>query len=320
MRDLNALATFVAVVNSNSFSLAAERRDISKALVSKHIQELEASVGTKLLNRSTRKLGLTQAGEQFYTRCARLVADAEDAIHDLENMSRSAHGLIRVSTAIAFGRLHLLPAIADFLRENPSVQIDITLSDRFADLVSSSVDVVVRMADEPRLNNLVARKLAPVMQVLAASPAYLESVGPLRSPADLLRCNCLLYAGVGNREWRLCGPEDQHLIKVSGNFRANTGDGIAEAALAGLGVAMMPTFIAGRYLETGELTQVLPTYRLPERTLYAAFLPDRNLPARIRTFVRFLTERFGTEPYWDARPALRTVGKTPPHMIPSNSP
>src|SRR3990167_10046608 len=138
MHDLNALATFVAVVNANSFTIAADRCGISKALVSRHIQELENSLGVKLLNRSTRKLGLTQAGERFYDRCSRIVAQAEEAVRDLEDLSRGSHGLIRISTAITFGRVHLLPAVHEFLAQNPSIQIEVTLSERFADLISGN--------------------------------------------------------------------------------------------------------------------------------------------------------------------------------------
>lgn len=302
MRDLNAMATFVAVVNSRSFSLAAERCGISKALVTKHIQELETSLGIKLLHRTTRKLGLTQAGERFYERCTRIISDAEDAIRDLEDASHGAQGLIRVSTAISFGRLHLLPAIADFLRENPSVQVDVSLSEHFGDLISGGADILVRMADEPHLSNLVARKLATVHYVVVASPTYCAANGAITRPPDLLRLNCLTYAGAANREWRLSGPDGDHTLKVSGNYRANNGDGIVEAALAGVGVGIVPRFVASPHLNSGRLLQLLPEYIAPTRTLYAIFLPDRNLPERIRAFVRFLSGRFGPVPYWDLPP------------------
>jgi DNA-binding transcriptional LysR family regulator len=301
MPNLNALATFVAVVNLNSFSLAAERCGISRALVSKHIQSLETSLGVKLLNRTTRRLGLTQAGERFYERCLRVLEEAEDAVRDLEDTAHGPRGLIRVSTAIAFGRLHLLPAIAAFLEANPSVQVEVTLSEHFADLISGGADLVVRMADEPRLSNLVARRLAPARHVLVASPGHLASaVGALRSPADLSRCNCLLYTGAGRDEWRFQGPQGDATVKVSGNFRASNADGIAEAALAGVGIGVLPTFAVDQHLAAGRLVRVLPEYRLPERTLYAVFVPDRHLPQRIRTLVSFLGERFGEQPYWDA--------------------
>lgn len=306
MRDLNAMATFVAVVNSKSFSLAAERCGISKALVTKHIQELETSLGIKLLHRTTRKLGLTQAGERFYERCTRVISDAEDAIRDLEDSSHGAHGLIRVSTAISFGRLHLLPAIADFLRENPSVQIDVSLSEHFGDLISGGADIVVRMADEPHLSSLVARKLATVHYVVVASPAYCAAHGAVTTPPDLLRLNCLTYAGAASREWRLSGPDGDHALKATGNYRANNGDGIVEAVLAGVGVGIVPRFIASTHLDSGKLVQLLKDYVVPTGTLYAVFLPDPNLPERIRMFVRFLVDRFAPVPYWDVQPDIKT--------------
>jgi DNA-binding transcriptional LysR family regulator len=300
MRDLNALATFVAVVKLGSFSLAAERHGISRALATKQIQALEGELGVKLLNRSTRKLGLTQAGERFYERASRIVADADAAARDLEGSALAPQGLIRLSTAISFGRLHLLPAVAAFLEMQANVQVDVTLSEQFADLISGGTDIVVRMADAPRLNNVIARKLAPARGVLVASPAYLAGTGPLRAPEDLGRCNCITYAGTPRGEWVLRGPEGEVTVKVAGNFRANNADGIAAAALAGVGVGLLPSFAVSEHLAAGRLVRVLPQHRPPERTLYAVFLPDRHLPQRIRSFVAFLAERFGPEPYWDA--------------------
>jgi DNA-binding transcriptional LysR family regulator len=303
MRDLNALATFVAVVKLGSFTLAAEQLGISRALATKQIQTLEGELGVKLLNRSTRKLAPSQAGEQFYERCARLVADAEAAARDLEGSAQGPQGLIRVSTAISFGRVHLLPAIAAYLQSHPEVQIEVTLSEHFADLISGKADVVVRMADMPRLNNLVARRLAPARSTLVASPAYLARVPPVLAPADLARCNCLVYTGLprsdSRNEWRFQGPLGDVAVKVAGNFRANNADGIAGAALAGVGIGMLPSFAVSEHLAAGRLVRVLPAYKMAERTLYAVFLPDRHLPERIRSFVGFLAERFGAEPYWD---------------------
>jgi DNA-binding transcriptional LysR family regulator len=298
MRDLNALATFVAVVRLNSFALAAEHCGISRALVTKQVQALETSLGVRLLHRTTRRLGLTQAGERFFERCVRVLEQAEDAVRDLEDEAGELHGLIRVSTGIAFGRLHVLPAVAAFMREHPAVRFDVTLSEQFADLVSGRTDLVVRMADTPRLSQVVARKLAPARFVLAASPAYLTNLPPLQVPADLQRCNCLHYAGAAEH-WRFEGPHGMQEVAISGNFQANNADGLLEAALAGLGIGILPSFAAGPYLTRKLLVPVLPEYRLPERTLYAMFLPDRRPPQRITAFVRFLVERFGPQPYWD---------------------
>lgn len=304
MRDLNALATFVAVVKANSFTGAADRCGISKALVSRHVQDLEKSLGVKLLNRSTRKLGLTQAGERFYERCSRIVADAEEAVRDVEELSRGAHGLIRISTAITFGRMHLLPAVHEFLARNPGIQIDVTLTERFADLISGNADLVVRLAEEPRLNNMVARRLAPARWVVVASPGYIVAHGKPCVPYDLSDCNCLVYDKPKSGEWRFRGPEGEVSVKVSGNLRSNVADGLLDAAMAGVGVAALPSFAASEHIVAGRLVELLTDYALPDSTLYAVFLPDRRLPERIRSFVQFLSERFAQEPYWDQALAL----------------
>lgn len=307
MRDLNALATFVAVVDAGSYTIAADRCGISKALASRHIQELEESLGVKLLNRSTRKLGLTQAGERFYERCARIIADAGDAVRDAEELSRGSHGLIRISTAITFGRLHLLPAVSDFLAANPSIQIDVTLSERFADLISGNADLVVRLAEEPRLSNLVARRLAPCRWIVVASPAYLAAHATPRTPRDLLSCNCLVYERPKGNEWRFRGRDGEISLNVSGNLRANVAEGLVDAAVAGVGIAVLPSFAASEHIVAGRLVQLFPDYALQESTLYAVFLPDRRLPERIRNFVQFLAERFAGEPAWD-----QPLAKSPP--------
>lgn len=301
MRDLNVLATFVAVVEAKSFTLAAERCNISKALVSRQMQELEHSLGVKLLNRSTRKVGLTQAGERFYERCARLMVDADAALRDVEELSRGgAHGLIRISTAITFGRMHLLPAVRDFLALNPGIQIEVMLAERFADLISGNTDLVVRLAEEPRLSNLVARRLAPVQWLVVASPEYVARHGAPQHPRDLLQRNCLIYEKPKGGDWRFTGPEgDEVSVKVAGNLRANVAEGLLDAVQGGLGIAALPSFALGEAMRSGRVVHLLPDYRLTESTLYAVFLPDRRLPERIRSFVQFLAERYAGTPEWE---------------------
>jgi len=298
MRDLNALATFVAVVKANSFTGAADTCGISKALVTRHIQDLEVSLGVKLLHRSTRKIGLTLAGERFFDRCVRILAEADEAVQDLEDLTRGSHGLIRISTAITFGRMHLLPAVNAFLEQNPSIQIDVTLSERFADLISGNADLVVRLAEEPRLSNLVARRLAPARWVVVASPEYISRHGVPLSPRDLQDFNCLVYDRPKGADWRFKGKEGETSIKVSGNLRTNVAEGLIDATLGGMGIAALPSFASAPYLNSGQLVELLTDYALPESTLYAVFLPDRRLPERIRTFVQFLADRFSSEAYW----------------------
>jgi DNA-binding transcriptional LysR family regulator len=259
---------------------------------------LEVSLGVKLIHRSTRKIGLTQAGERFYDRCARLIDEADQAVRDVEDLSRGSHGLIRISTAITFGRIHLLPAVNDFLTLNPSIQIEVTLSERFADLISGNADLVVRLAEEPRLSNLVARRLAPARWMVVASPDYVASHGVPLTPRDLLDFNCLVYDRPKGGDWRFKGREGEQSVKVSGNLRSNVAEGLIDAAISGLGIAALPSFAIAPYLASGQLVELLVDYTLPESTLYAVFLPDRRLPERIRTFVQFLAERFASDDYW----------------------
>ncbi|OZI29872.1 hypothetical protein CAL29_17375 [Bordetella genomosp. 10] len=299
MLDLNEFLTFSAIADTKSFSRAAEKLGISKALASKHVADLEQSLGVRLLHRTTRKLGLTPAGELFHERCRQLIAHAEDARHEIEQFRSAPGGRIRISSAMAFGRRHLLPVVARFLARYPEVSIDVDLSQQFPDLVTGGADVVIRQADEPVLLSLVARRLAPMRMVACASPAYLARHPAPRTPADLAAHNCLVYFADARGEWRFQGPEGECAVKPKGNFRANSADAVVEAALADLGIAVAPTFAAGEALRDGRLRRVLPDYRLPERTLYAAYLPNPTMAHCTKLFVDFLVAQFGDRPYWD---------------------
>lgn len=300
MQDLNGFVTFVAIVDAGSFSRASERLGISKALASKHVAELERSLGVRLLNRTTRKMGLTAAGTVFYERCREIIAHADGARHELEQFRNEPGGLIRISAAISFGRLHLVPAIAEFIERHPNVRVELELSEKFADLVTGGADLVIRQAEEPRLHALVARRVVPLRWVLCAAPAYLARRPPPESPADLARHNCITYLSNVRGEWTFSAPRGAPVVvRVSGNCRASNADGVVQAALAGLGVAAVPTFAAAEPLRAGRLVRLLPRHRLPERVLYAAWLPNPNLAQRIRALVRFLGDRYGTLPAWD---------------------
>jgi DNA-binding transcriptional LysR family regulator len=299
MLDLNEFQTFSVVADTKSFSRAAEKLGISKALASKHVADLERSLGVKLLHRTTRKIGLTPAGTVFYERCRQLVAHAEDARHEIEQFRSAPGGQIRVSSAMSFGRRHLVPAISRFLEQYPNVSIELDLSQQFPDLISGGADVVIRQADEPVLLSLVARQLAPVRWVACASPDYLARHPAPALPQDMATHNCLLYFANTKGEWTFSGDDGEHTVRVQGNFKANSADGVLHAALGGLGVAVVPSFAAADFLRRGELLRLLPGYRLPERALYAAYLPNPTMAHCTRLFVSFLGEYFGPEPYWD---------------------
>lgn len=300
MLNLNEFVTFVTVTETGSFSLAAEKLEVSKALVSKHIGDLERSLGVKLLHRTTRKLGLTPAGAVFYERCRELLDHVDHARGELERFRDAPGGVVRISSALSFGRLHLVPAIARFIKRYPEVSIELNLTDKFVDLVTDGADVVIRSAEEPRLLSLVARKIAPLRWILCATPAYLAQHGTPATPADLADHNCLVYRRNTRGEWSFTGPQGEEVVRVRGNYRANNADGVLEGTLQDLGIAALPTMAVAGHLRDGRLAQLLPEYRLPGQSIYAAMLPNPSTAHAVQAFIRFLEEEFGETPDWDA--------------------
>jgi LysR family transcriptional regulator for bpeEF and oprC len=299
MVNLNEFVTFAAIVEAGSFSAAAAKLGISKALATRHVADLEQSLGVRLMHRTTRKIGLTAAGSMFHERCRHLISQAEQAVHAVEQFRTVPGGHIRVSAAIAFGRLHLVPLIARFLEAHGEISIELNLTDRFADLITSGEDVVIRTADEPRLLSLVARPLAPWRWILCAAPSYLKKHGTPRQPEELTAHNCLLYCSNTDGSWKLSGPHGDTSVRVRGNFKSNTADGVLQATLQGLGIAAITTMAAAEEVRAGRLVRLLPQYRMPEGMMYASYLPNPTMPQCVQTFVHFLASEFGDEPYWE---------------------
>lgn len=305
MLRLTEFVTFATIVDAGSFAGGAERLGISKALATRHVADLEASLGVKLLHRTTRKLGLTAAGARFHERCREVIAQAQQAVREAEQFRSAPGGHIKVSAAIAFGRLHLVPLIARFLRAQPQISIELNLTDRFADLVTSGEDVVIRTADEPRLLSLVARPLAPWRWILCAAPAYLQQHGTPHTPAELQSHNCILYCSNKDESWTFQGPDGPRTVPVRGNFKANSADGVLQATLQGLGIAAITTMAAAEEVRAGRLVRLLPEHRLPEGMMYASYLPNPTRPQCVQAFVHFLASELGDEPYWERGLALR---------------
>lgn len=299
MQDLERMAIFARVVEDKSFSAAARRLNLSKSLVSKQVAQLEKSIGARLLNRTTRALSLTDAGALFYEYCSRIVEELEEAKLAVGRLQSEPRGLLRISVPVAFGRLHIAPALPDFLATYPELKIDIVTTDRFVDLAEEGYDVVVRIVDQPA-PNLVARKLAPVNRKMVATPGYFDRYGVPQAPEDLDKHNCLTYTYFNPQDpWRLRGPDGDISIRATGNMRVNDDDVLSEAVLQGLGLALLPTFIIGKQLQAGRLRSVLSQYIPVERHIYAVYLANRHVPAKVRAFIDYLLERFGPEPYWD---------------------
>jgi len=299
LESLTAMAVFARVVEERSFTGAAQALGLSKSAVSKRIAGLEEHLGARLLNRTTRRLSLTESGQELYRCCCQVLQAARDGEEAVTRLQARPRGQLRVNAPVSFGSRHLAPAISRFLGANPEVSVDMALDDRVVDLVEEGFDAAVRIGELPD-STLVARRLAPARHVVCASPRYLQQRGTPRSPRDLGRHDCLTYAYFRHGpEWPFQGPSGPETVRVEGSLRCNNGDVMREAAASGLGVALLPTFIAGDDLRAGRLQALLPQYRCPELTVYAVFPERRHLPAKVRAFVDFLVSELAGEPYWD---------------------
>ena len=301
MDRLNAMSTFVQVVENQSFTVAAERLGLSRAQVSKSVMLLEAHLGTRLLNRTTRRIGLTDSGRIYYQRCREILDEIDEAEECAREDNAEPRGVLTVGAPSSFGRLHLQPLIPAFLARYPGVQLSLSLADRFLDVVGEGFDVAVRIA-ELEDSSLIARRLAPCRRVLCASPGYLRRNGTPRVPQDLAIHACLVYSNdLRPDTWALHGPAGVERITVNGPVCADNGDVLCAAAEAGLGVTLLPTFIVGESLRAGRLLPVLEDYCPPDLSINAVYPSRRFLAAKVRSFVDFVAEAFAGEPAWDRR-------------------
>jgi DNA-binding transcriptional LysR family regulator len=301
MDRLTSMLAFTQVVEAESFSEAARRLGLSKSSVSKHVTQLEARLGVQLLHRNTRRLSLTEVGRAFYERCAQVVRQVEEAELEVGRAHTAPQGLLKLNAPMSFGQLWLGRAVAEFLRHHPKLRVDMVLDDRALNPVQSGFDVTIRVAPALADSSLIARRLAPNRLVVCGSPEYLARRGLPRTPADLAQHECLLYSYLSwGDTWRFMGRGGDEWVTVSGSFRANNGDVLREAALAGLGLAYMPSFIVGRDLARGALRAVLEGYEDRSTAIWLLYSPTRHVAARVRAFVDFLAERFAGDPPWDA--------------------
>ncbi|WP_229008631.1 LysR family transcriptional regulator [Methylophilus sp. Leaf408] len=299
MYDLNLMIIFANVVNEQSFSAASRKMGMTKSSVSKAVAKLEHALGASLLNRSTRHLSLTEIGASFYDYCTRIHLEAEEAHQMIESLNAQPRGMLKVAASVAFGTLHIAPAIAEFMHRYPQLEIDMTITDRSVDLIEEGYDVVITVTRDLPLS-LVARRLAPIRRNLCATPGYFDRHGVPIAPQELVNHNCLDYIHSGDKgQWRFNGPEGAVTVNVSGRLRINDDEALSQVVLGGFGMALLPTFIIGKDLQAKRLRSVLSEYIPIEQHVYALHLPKRNLPLKTRVFIDYLSERFGAEPYWD---------------------
>jgi DNA-binding transcriptional LysR family regulator len=303
MDRFDNMRVFAKVVESGSFAGAAARLGVSASMVSQHVKELEERLGARLLNRTTRKVSLTETGRAYYERCTRLLADLEETEQAVSDMHAAPRGELRVNATPSFGILQLAPAIADFATRFPAISVDLMLSNRVVDLIEESLDVAVRVGLVPD-SSLISRQLAPCRVVVCGAPSYFERHGTPRTPADLTNHNCLTVSGTGlsyYRAWHLTAADGTALnLSPIGNLRTNSGAVLKVAALAGHGLVCLPTYLVGDALQSGRLVTVLDDYTAPPLTLRALYPHNRHLSAKVRAFVDFLASRFGREPPWDS--------------------
>ncbi|MCL7745299.1 LysR family transcriptional regulator [Guyparkeria hydrothermalis] len=300
MDRFNAMATFACVADVGSISGAAERLGIAKSAVSRRLRDLENHLGVELIHRTTRHLALTPSGEHFYHRATRLLADLDEAEESVTREHRELSGVIRLAAPLSFGLLQLQPAINAFMAAHPRVTFDLNLDDHEVDLIADGFDLGVRLASLPD-STLIARKLAPIRSIAAASPDYLARHGTPRHPSELVSHDCLIYSNVpANQVWRYRDTQGRWQ-PVTGHtrLRVNNGDFLREAAIRGAGIVIEPTFLLHQALAEGRLVPILTDTAWPEIGAYAVYPQTRHLSARVRAFIDFLGQRFAGEPYWD---------------------
>jgi DNA-binding transcriptional LysR family regulator len=305
MDYISAMRAFVRSVDLGSFSKAADEMDVKVSTVSRHVGALEADLGVALLNRSTRGLHPTEAGVTFYERAVFILAEVEDARLAASAFNSRPMGLLKVSLPPSFGRLHVMPHLKDFSALYPDIRLDISLSETTVDLIDAGVDVAIRIGALPD-SSLMARRLAPNQRRLVASPDYIARNGEPGQPADLADHRCLAFAvQARNDAWfyREHGDASEAAVSVmiSGGIRINNSEAILQAALDGLGVALLPTYLITEDLQAGRLIPLLTQHRWfiapgPEPAIYCVYPPKKTVSTKVRAFLDFFASRFGDTP------------------------
>jgi DNA-binding transcriptional LysR family regulator len=296
MDRISAMQVFAKVVELGSFARAAERMNLSTSAASRQIAELESHLDTRLLNRTTRKISLTEPGRAYHERCLQLLADIDEAEQAAQAGRASPRGTLRVTCSVNFGVHHLAPLLGPFQKKHPQVQLDISLSDRMVDIVEEGFDLAIRIG-ESRSTSVIARKLGETRMVCCAAPAYLKQHGTPKTPQQLASHNCLIYEYLNPRnEWRFIDKHGrEHKARVFGTTQTNNGDLLATVAAQGLGICCEPDFIVAAHLASGRLKRILPDFVAPITAIHAVYPSRRHLSAKVRMFVDMLATAFARE-------------------------
>jgi DNA-binding transcriptional LysR family regulator len=308
--ELDDLRCFMEVVESGGFGRAAKRLRISKSMISRRIARMEADLGARLLSRTTRGVSPTEAGLEFKARSDQILAALDEAREAVARHGGEVVGRLRLSAPLSFGVRHVAPVLAEMAKRHPRLEMDVSYSDRIADLIDERFDAAIRIGTL-KDSTLVARRIAPVRSVLVASPDYLARNGRPTAPGELASHECLIYTGRSAPEWQFRGGKRTISIRPKGRLRSDSGEAILQWAAAGLGIAEAPSFLVSDAIESGALEPLLLDYPTPEHGIHVVRPPGAYVPGKVRVLIDTLVERFGGEPDWD-RCLMKRGAPTPP--------
>lgn len=300
MDQLAAMRAFRRVVETGSFTAAAAELNQSHTIVSRQVRQLELQLGAQLLNRTTRRFALTEAGQEYYERSRQIIDQIDDAARAVSAHQALPSGMLRINAPMAFGTLELTQWLPQFILANPQLKVDLVCNDRLVDVIEEGFDVALRLTRSLPDSTLVAKRLTRCEILLAAAPAYLQRHGVPQQPGDLTQHNCLTYTLAQKaNEFQFYGADgSEHTVNVCGNLQANTSIALRSAALAGLGIAATSSFIVHEDLRRGDLLKILPDYTMKPRDLYAIYPQNRHLSPKVRAFVDFAAAWYSA-PRWD---------------------
>lgn len=300
MDSLTDIAVFVQVVDAGSFTAAADKLGLSKSVVSKYVSRLEDRLGARLLNRTTRRLSLTEVGRTFYERSQRGLRELEEAEAEVSRLQEAPRGVLRLNSPMSFGILHIAPALPEFLARYPELSVDMSLDDRWINLVEEGFDLAIRIGELPD-SSLVARRLGACRHVVCGAPGYFKQHGVPRTPQDLRDHNAITFKYQDSpNEWHFVSAHGVVMrIPVSGSIQMNNSLGLREALLREAGLTLTPTFVVGTDIKAGRLQAVLADYKSMELSIYAVYPERRHLSPKVRAFIDFMGGRISSIPYWE---------------------
>lgn len=297
MTAISDLEIFARVANVGNMSAAGREMGLSPAVVSKRISHLEKRLGTRLFQRTTRQLTLTETGEGFFQRVTNILDGIEEAEAFVSRRNMAPSGTLKVSAPTSFSRMHITPYLSEFLNTYPELNLELNISDNYVDIVRTGLDAAIRIG-ELQDSSLVAKRLAPNRRIICATPGYLREAGEPKTIDELSKHRCLSY--IPQESWRLVGPDGPVNLKIQGAIRTNSSEVVRSSVISGLGIAFRSTWDIAEELKSGTLKHIMKDYSSSSRVAIYAVYPCREyVPAKLKVFVDFLARKYGSEPYWD---------------------